>query len=132
MVARRVPVVGGGDADDVDVLAVVDLAEVGLGLDLVAVLLFELVGPLGEDFGVGVAEHGDLDAGGAGEAFHVGLAAAVDAEDGGADGVVGPRGRARAARLPAATAPAAAATKVLRFSSDMVRDLPRAKERNDA
>ena len=42
---QRVPVVRRGDADHVDVLAVVDLAEVGLGLGLVAVLLLELARP---------------------------------------------------------------------------------------
>ena len=59
---QGVPVVGRRDADHVDVLAVEDAAEVGLGLGLVAVLGGELLGPLGKDLLVGVAEHGDLDA----------------------------------------------------------------------
>ena len=57
---KRVPVVWRGDADDVDVLAVEDFSEVGLGLDLDPVLLFQFLGALVEHDPVGIAEDGDL------------------------------------------------------------------------
>jgi hypothetical protein len=90
---QGVPVVGGGDDDGVDILAVEEVADILVTLDLVGAL--EVVFSVGfldavfEDFAVGIAESDDLDIGDGLEVLDMGIAAATDTDDADPDLVIG-------------------------------------------
>jgi len=85
-----VPVVGGGDGDDVDVGVFHDAAEVGFGLGRGKAVIGEEFFDAGrEEAFVDVADRDDFDVLLGNESAEMGLAASAEAEHGDADGLVG-------------------------------------------
>jgi len=87
-----VPMVGGGDDDGVEVIAVQGVADVAVAFESGGVAFLFLAGFLDsliEDHLVGVAEGDDVDIGQAEEAFDVAVSLAADSGHGDADLVIG-------------------------------------------
>ena len=79
---QGVPVVGGGDGDDVDGLIVHDAAEVLFEARRLALLLLDMLHGRRDDGAVAIANGGDDAAVFVGEIVHMAHAAPVDTDDG--------------------------------------------------